>query len=179
MARKRTGHHSATHIHFMVGILHYRASITDGATHARQYRSSRAHNRNCCHWIVNEHAMEGSERSGWRWPRSARQARIHATLAAIALWILVILNLTAGRGNRSLAGPMKGADFPYLYTVGSLARTHETAHLYDIGALHQAQEKLVPESESILFLPVYPPQTALLFEPFSIFWSRAALLVST
>jgi hypothetical protein len=121
--------------------------------------------------------MAGLERSRWRWPRSRRQARVHAILAAVVLWILAIFNLTAGTGNRSIAGPLKGADFPYFYTIGSLARTHQVDSLYDFAALHRAQVSLVPESESVLYLPAYPPQAALIFAPFSIFPYGSALIV--
>ena len=87
---------------------------------------------------------------------------MQAILAAVVLWVLAIVTLTAGDGNRSITGPIKGADFQYFYTIGSLARTHHAETLYDFGALHRAQVALVPESESVNYVPVYPPQTALI-----------------
>jgi glycosyl transferase family 87 len=127
--------------------------------------------------MVNEPSTSSSIRRGWRWPRSARQARAHAILAAVVLWILAIVTLVAGADNRSIAGPLKGADFSQFYTMGSLVRAHQTASLYDFAALHRAQVTLIPESESVLYLPVYPPQAALLFAPFSTFSYRTALMV--
>ena len=76
---------------------------------------------------------------------------MHAILAAVVLWILAIFNLT-GTGNRSIAGPLKGADFPYFYTIGSLARTHQVDSLYDFAALHRAQVSHV----SVASLPAQP-----------------------
>ena len=102
---------------------------------------------------------------------------MHAILAAVVLWALAIVTLTAGDGNRSITGPIKGADFQYFYTIGSLARTHHADSLYDFGAVHRAQVALVPESESVNYVPVYPPQTALIFEPLSILSYRLAMFV--
>jgi Glycosyltransferase family 87 len=102
---------------------------------------------------------------------------MHAILAAVVLWALAIVTLAAGDGNRSIAGPIKGADFQYFYTIGSLARAHHTESLYDFGALHRAQVALVPESESVTYVPAYPPHTALIFEPFSILSYRQAMFV--
>jgi hypothetical protein len=115
----------------------------------------------------------------WRWPRSVQQARAHSILAAVILWIFAIINLTAGQGNRSVAGPIKGADFVHFYTVGWLARTHQTALLYDFAELHRAQVALVPESSPELYVPVYPPQAALMFAPLTVFPYRVALLLWT
>ena len=117
--------------------------------------------------------------ANWRWPRSVRQARAHAILAAIVLWVSAIVTLTAGSGNRSIAGPLKGADFVQYYTIGSLARTHHGASLYNFSELHSAQVALVPESGPELYLPVYPPQAALLFAPLTVFPYRVALLIWT
>src|SRR5262245_9610209 len=96
------------------------------------------------------------------WPYSARRARAHAIVTAIVLWVAVIVIFVAGRGERSIAGPIKGADFLQFYTMGSLVRTGNTAALYDFGGFHQSQVALVPESSPELYPPVYPPQAALL-----------------
>ena len=96
---------------------------------------------------------------------------------AIVLWLAALVVFAAGPGDRSIAGPLKGADFVQFYTIGSLVRTHQTATLYDFEALHRAQVALVPESAAELYPPVYPPQTALLFAPFSLLSFGAATLV--
>jgi len=115
----------------------------------------------------------------WRWPRSAREAKVHAVLMAAVLWVALAVFFAAGRGPRSVVGPLKGADFVQFYTSGFLVRTHQTARLYNVDALHRAQVALVPESDPELYPPVYPPHTALLFMPFSVFsFSQATLLWS-
>src|SRR5512144_664224 len=55
--------------------------------------------------------LSGWRAPGWRWPRSAAQARIHVALTAAVLWTLLIVTFAAGSGARSLAGPIKGPDF--------------------------------------------------------------------
>jgi len=112
-----------------------------------------------------------------RWPRSAHHARTHAVLAALILWIAALVIAAAGAGNRSIAGPLKGADFAHFYTIGWLARTHHVDALYDVATQHAAQVALIPESDPELYLPVYPPHTALVFAPFTVFsFGRATLL---
>jgi len=56
-------------------------------------------------------------------------------------------------------------------------RSGNTADLYDIAAVHEAQVALVPESGPELYPPVYPPQVSLLFAPFStLSFAHATLL---
>lgn len=121
--------------------------------------------------------LSGWRAPGWRWPRSAAQARIHVALTAAVLWTLLIVTFAAGSGARSLAGPIKGPDFLQFYASGYLVRTHQPERLYDMAALHQAQVALVPESSPELYPPVYPPQLAILFSPLSLLSYRGALLV--
>ena len=113
----------------------------------------------------------------WRWPRSARDARLHAILTAIVLWTALIVTFVAGPDDRSILGPIKGPDFLQFYTMGSLVRTGETAALYDFTAFHRAQVAVVPESSPELYPPVYPPQAALLFAPFSSLSFRHAMML--
>ena len=111
------------------------------------------------------------------WPYSVRRARAHAILTAIILWIGLVITFTAGAGDRSIAGPIKGADFLQFYTMGSLVRTGRPATIYDINAFHNAQVRLVPESAPEFYPPVYPPHVAVLFTPFSGLTFRHALLL--
>ena len=112
-----------------------------------------------------------------QWPHSARQARLHAILLAIVLWVALIVTFVTGPGNRNIAGTIKGPDFLQFYTMGSLVRTGQTDRLYDFNAFHQAQVALVPESGPELYPLVYPPQTALLFAPLSrLSFGHATLL---
>jgi len=122
-------------------------------------------------------SAEGRTPAARLWPYSARRARAHAILTAIILWIGLFITFTAGAGDRSIAGPIKGADFLQFYTMGSLARTGRAAAIYDINAFHDAQVGLVPESAPEFYPPVYPPHVALLFTPFSLLTFRHALLL--
>jgi len=108
---------------------------------------------------------------------SYKEARAHAIIAAVIFMAAVCVAVAAGRGNRSIAGPIKGADFLQFYSSGYLVRTHQSAKAYDVRTLHQAQVVLVPESNPELYPPVYPPQTGLLFAPFSMLPYRAAVLL--
>lgn len=114
-----------------------------------------------------------------RWPRSAAHARGHAILAALVLWTLLVVTFAVGSRDRSFAGPIKGADFLQFYTAGHLVRTHQFSRLYDMAALHDAQVALVPESGPDRYPPVYPPQVAAFFAPFSLLPYRGALLLWT
>jgi hypothetical protein len=100
-----------------------------------------------------------------RWPRSARQAKGHATLLAMMMWAAAIAVGFIGTSNRGIAGPLKGADFVHFYTLGHLAYEHRVATMYDMAALHDAQVALVPESKPDLYPAVYPPQIPAMFEP--------------
>jgi hypothetical protein len=80
-------------------------------------------------------------------------------------------------GDRSVAVPVKGADFVHFYTLGSVARSHHPEALYDFAALHREQVALVPASEPEIYVPVYPPHTALLFAPFSLLPFKYATLL--
>ncbi|MGH7551814.1 MAG: glycosyltransferase family 87 protein, partial [Longimicrobiales bacterium] len=112
-----------------------------------------------------------------RWPRSVRHAKVHAALLALFIWIAAAVIGFAGSGDRGIAGPLKGADFVYFYTLGHLVSSQQTGILYNMTALHDAQVTLVPESGPDLYPPVYPPQAALLFAPFSGLSYRPSLLL--
>jgi alpha-1,2-mannosyltransferase len=94
------------------------------------------------------------------------EARGHARLFAAIGWIGVVVFLVVSSG-----------DFVHFYTIGHLAATRNVTPLYDGVAQHAEQVALVPDSASDRFLPVYPPQTALLFAPFSYLpyhWAASA-----
>src|SRR4029453_18245121 len=81
-----------------------------------------------------------------RWPRSARQARGHAFVLAVILWIIAAVVGFTGRSDRGIAGPLKGADFVQYYTLGHLASAHRIETMYDPALYHQAQVGLIPEA---------------------------------
>ena len=105
-----------------------------------------------------------------RWKMTSRKAGIHAALTATVLWAFALVVAFSGTSYRSFAGPLKGGDFVHFYTIGYLARTGAGPTIYDPAALHQAQARLVPESADLFYPAVYPPQTALIFAPLSV-WS--------
>jgi alpha-1,2-mannosyltransferase len=109
------------------------------------------------------------------WAVGYREARGHAILCGLLMWAVAIGFAVSGRGYRSIAGPLKGADFVHFYTLGRTALAGRADQLYDADAQYRRQTALVPDSNGDQFVPVYPPQTALLFAPFSV-WSYGASL---
>ena len=112
-----------------------------------------------------------------RWPRSARQAKGHAILVAVILWIVAGVVSFTGTSDRGIAGPLKGADFVQFYTLGHLASAHRIAAMYDAALFHQAQAELLPESAREIYPPVYPPQAAVLFAPMAGLSYQRALFI--
>ena len=62
---------------------------------------------------------------------------------------------------------LKFQDFVYFYTLGHLATAGNARALADYDLLHRAQAALVPAASDLIYPPVYPPYTAVLFAPFS------------
>jgi hypothetical protein len=114
---------------------------------------------------------------GFRWPRSARQAKGHAVVLAVILWLAAAVVGFTGPGDRGIAGPLKGADFVQFYTLGHLASSRQVAPMYDPALYHQAQVDLIPESAREIYPPVYPPQAAVMFVPVTGLTYQQALLV--
>jgi hypothetical protein len=108
------------------------------------------------------------------WQFTASEARMHALLTAIALWAMALGVLTLGTTHRDPFGQLKWTDFVHFYTLGHVAEQGPVEHLYDGAALHRDQVALVPASAREFYFPVYPPQTALMFAPFSHLPYRAA-----
>jgi hypothetical protein len=96
-----------------------------------------------------------------------REAKGHALIAAAISWLLTLAFVFIGRGDRSVFGPLKWSDFVHFYTLGDIARTRNTSLLYAGPAQHARQVELVPDSASDGFVPIYGPQTALVFAPLS------------
>lgn len=147
----------------------------NGRSHSQDRYSSDNSVLPATHLIAPSPVSDVSAR--WVWPRSIRQARAHALITAVILWSAAVVFFAAGRGDRSIAGPLKAADFVHFYTLGALVKNHQTQALYDFTAQHYVQVALVPESSPESFIPVYPPQVAVLFAPFSWFSYRTAALL--
>ena len=111
-----------------------------------------------------------------RWPRSARQAKGHALVVALILWIMAAVVGFTGTSDRGIAGPLKGADFVQYYTLGHLASARQVEPMYDAALYHQVQVGLIPESAREIYPPVYPPQVAVMFIPVTGLSYQAALL---
>jgi hypothetical protein len=109
-------------------------------------------------------AIDG--RRGW-WQITGRRARMHAVIVATVLWLVTLAVTFGGSGRTSLVGVLNAPDFVQFYTLGRLADQHRVSHAYDFQAFHDEQAKLVPESKTLIFPPVYPPQVAIAFIPLS------------
>ena len=104
---------------------------------------------------------------GW-WNGIARRGRRHALVLGIGTWLASIVIVFGGSGRTSLLGKLNGPDFVHFYTFGTLARNGRIAEAYDWQAFHTEQVALVPESKDAVYPPVYPPQAAVVFVPFSV-----------
>jgi len=98
------------------------------------------------------------------WSVSARELQGQLVVLAITTWLVAAANvLTPGMHYRT--GQVKGADFLHFYVLGHVAADDRFDLLYDTGGLHAEQARLVPVSRGRWFVPIYGPQTALLFAP--------------
>ena len=113
------------------------------------------------------------------WRLGYREARTIALIVAVILWTLAAVFLLATPGPRSLAGPLKGGDFIFFYTLGQTARSGDRARLYDIDYLHGLQTAVLPASAPEVYLPVYPPQAYLVYLPLTLLSFPAAAVVWT
>ena len=101
------------------------------------------------------------------WSLGYREAKAIALIIAVVLWTIAAVFWIGGTGYRSVAGPLKGGDFVQFYAMGAVVADDPRTNLYDIKRLHAVQTALVPESDPELYLPVYPPQSWLVFAPFT------------
>jgi alpha-1,2-mannosyltransferase len=127
--------------------------------------------------VGSEKMPTRARRSRPFWAVQYREARGHAMILAGVLWIAAAVLILSTPGYRDALGKLKGADFVHFYTLGRIALTGRAPALYDMAAQHQLQVRLVPASARDAFLPVYPPQTALLFAPFALFSYVVAALM--
>lgn len=96
------------------------------------------------------------------WSVSARELRGQLVVLVVVLWALAAVN-TITPGPRYRSGQLKGADFLHFYVQGSLGAADRPEWLYDARAQHAWQVSLVPASTDTWFVPIYGPQTALVF----------------
>ena len=104
---------------------------------------------------------DGTQYAGWLTPR---RLRAHGLLVGLVLWSLYLWTLTTP-GLRDRNGNLKGTDFLHFYTLGLIAREHRGPELYDMKVQAELAAAHVPQAAGIQYLPLYPPQTSILFAP--------------
>ncbi len=103
-----------------------------------------------------------------------KRLRAHATILALCLWCFYAWIL-ATPSLRDRNHNLKGTDFLHFYTLGSLAIAHRGTDLYDMNAQARLATERVPDAAGLHYLPLYPPQVSLLFEPLAHFSYGRAL----
>jgi hypothetical protein len=97
----------------------------------------------------------------------ARELTLHATILAVAVWAAVLADVASPGPLGRFSGFQKGNDFIQFYVAGSLARDGEYAALVDAAGFGRAQAPYLPPGAAVSFPPVYGPQIALFFAPFT------------
>jgi hypothetical protein len=97
---------------------------------------------------------------------TSRRLRVHGLILALCLWSTYAWILSSP-GLLDRNSIVKGADFLHFYTLGSLAREHRGAQLYDMQAQTALIQQSLPQLGPIRFVPLYGPQVSLFFAPFS------------
>ena len=132
--------------------------------------------------------MSGAARSATRrafWNLSASEARAHARIAAVVLWVTAMVIVIGGTTYRDPFDQLKWTDFVHFYTLGHIARNGPVSDLYNPQTQSEHQVALVPASAPEHYLPVYPPQVAIVFAPLgnlpyhlaAVLWALVSLVV--
>jgi Glycosyltransferase family 87 len=106
--------------------------------------------------------------------RRVSHRTIRLLLVLLPVWVIGVGEFSRFIGNNATAGAVeangliKGRDFIQFYVAGALARDDKWRELYDVPALQQEVARLVPAAAGNVPAPVYGPQVALFFSP----WSR-------
>jgi alpha-1,2-mannosyltransferase len=93
------------------------------------------------------------------------EARVQAAALALIYWTVLLVFVAWAPGYLTRFGLLKWSDLVHFYALGDAALRGDAAVLYDANALHGLQAALVPASAPDHYLPVYAPQTALVFAP--------------
>lgn len=124
---------------------------------------------------------DGTQYAGWLTPR---RLRAHGLLVGLALWSVYLWTMTTP-GLRDRNGNLKGTDFLHFYTLGLIAREHRGPELYDMKIQSELAATHVPQASGLPYLPLYPPQTSILFAPLAhlsyehalaVWWMMSAIL---
>jgi len=124
---------------------------------------------------------DGTQYAGWLTPR---RLRAHGLLVGLVLWSVYLWTMTTP-GLRDRNGNLKGTDFLHFYTLGLIAREHREPELYDMKIQSELAATHVPQASGLPYLPLYPPQTSILFAPLAhlsyehalaVWWMMSAIL---
>jgi alpha-1,2-mannosyltransferase len=117
---------------------------------------------------------DGIQYAGWLTPR---RLRAHGVIVGVVLWSIYLWTMTTP-GLRDRNGNLKGTDFLHFYTLGLIAREHRGPELYDMKIQSELAATHVPQASGLPYLPLYPPQTSILFAPLAHLSYIHALAVS-
>ena len=110
-----------------------------------------------------------------------KRVRGHAVLLALIVWGAYAINIaTFGLIDRE--GQLKGADFLHFYVLGSIARMHQGAILYDAHQQAALATQLIHQEPHETYLPVYGPQYSLIFLPLVALpygWAAAVWMIGS
>ncbi len=124
---------------------------------------------------------DGTQYAGWL---TLRRLRAHGLIVGVVLWSIYLWTLTTP-GLRDRDGNLKGTDFLHFYTLGLIAREHRGPELYDMKIQSELAATHVPQASGLPYLPLYPPQTSILFAPLAhlsythalaVWWMVSAIL---
>jgi len=118
-----------------------------------------------------------SQTRDWRsWGIRYREAKGHAAITATILWATLLVAFVIP-GDRFVTGDLKGADFVYFYTLGTVAFDGDYPRAADDEYLYARQLQLVPASSGDHHISVYPPTAALFFRPLAALPYRLAVVL--
>ena len=113
--------------------------------------------------------------SGRRLSATRGELRGQLVILAVVLWAVALVN-TATPTRQLRSGQIKGTDFVQFYTLGRLAAEGHADQFDDYGAIRRTQLAAVPESENVVFPPVYGPQVPIALSPLGHLTYESALL---
>ena len=106
----------------------------------------------------------------------AKTLRLHGWALAVASWPIFFWS-QLGSGPLDRFGTLRGVDFLQFYTSAWFVAHGKSAELYDFKAFAAQLPALVPAAGDLLYLPIYPPQLALLMAPLGAVGFLTALAI--
>ena len=114
-----------------------------------------------------------------RRPNTAARARellVLASMMATVLWGIAIIDAASGTSRGRVSGLPIGTDFINFYTLAHIGAQSRYQVLATLDTFHAEQVRVLPDSDAVLYPPVYPPQVALLLGPLARFNVLAGVL---